>query len=48
MLSFTVLRLDDEPLLTDALDAWDTAGLLPGEDTASQNVLLEKIYESRK
>jgi hypothetical protein len=48
MLSSLFQRLDDEPQLIDAMDAWDTAGLLPGEDTASQNVLLEKMYESRK
>jgi hypothetical protein len=41
-------RLDDEPMLTGTMDAWDTTGLLPGEDTASQTVLLEKIFEGKK
>jgi len=40
--------LDDMPVFVDQSAAYVDGNMLPGEDTASQNVLMEKIFGGRK
>ena len=40
--------LDDMPIFVDPTAAGVEGNVLPGEDTASQNVLLEKMFGGKK